>query len=90
MAETLREARGTGLRGPGKSARAVEMATNTGKWAWNSPGQKPHKYFTNVKGAQYVDQGLGGFTWDKGAKRWKATPAQVRAIRRRNRAGMGK
>jgi len=54
MARALREARSTGLRGKGKSQGALDMAT--GKSFGSS-------YFTNVKGAHFVDQGLGGKVW---------------------------
>jgi hypothetical protein len=57
MAKWLREARSTGLRGPGKSEAAAKMAT--GK---NHPGVDTH-YYTSVKGAHFVDQGLGGLVW---------------------------
>lgn len=62
MAANLREARSTGLRGPGKSAEAAKFATS-------------HAY-TGVKGAHFVDQGLGGKVWGKNVPSWAGKPAK--------------
>lgn len=79
MARMLREARSTGLRGRGKSVAATAFATNTGKTPWKGFSAKTaHKYYTNVKGAHFVDQGLGGTAWryaKNGRTQLGATPS---------------
>lgn len=59
MAASLREARSIGLKGPGKSKEAAKFATS-------------HNY-TGVKGAHFVDQGLGGQSWAKNVPKWAGT-----------------
>lgn len=74
MAKMLREARGEGYRGgKGAAEKAVAFATGDGA------GRK--RYFTNVKGAQFVDQGLKGKVFVGG--QWRNASGLVRKRRER-------
>lgn len=65
MAAMLKEARGIGYRGPGGSRKAVAFATGS------THGAQEPRYYTNVKGAHFVDQGLGGLVWRRGPGAYK-------------------
>ena len=59
MARSLREMRGVGLRG----AALLKNVTTLSSWGM---GKNTTKVYTNVKGAHFVDQGLGGLVWRAG------------------------